>query len=185
MTSSNLIRWGGLVTMVSGALYSLQSLRIWPSHRHDVFFLFLVLGAMAAIAAIIALAIQEGGHWKLPWMVGASLVAFVGVALILVYVLAWLADQDTLPVVGTLLFVGLLVSTLGLLVLGVVAIRFGVLPWWGGAALIVGSPLLALLLRLLLLRFPVDPTGVVWAVVGYAIFRRARRRPERPSRRVR
>jgi hypothetical protein len=182
MTRTGLIRLGGLAAMVGGALYALQSLRIWPSHQENVFFLFLVLGAMAAIAAIAALAIQEGGHWKLPWMVGASLVAFVGVALILVYALAWLADQDTLPVVGTLLFVGLLVSTLGLLVLGVVAIRFGVLPWWGGAALIVGSPLLALLLRLLLLRFPVDLTGVVWAVVGYAIFRAATQHNQQPAR---
>src|SRR4028118_1821856 len=114
-------------------------------------------------------------------MLLAPVIAFVGAALMLVYQLVVLAEQDNLhnlPVVVTLSLVGLSVSTLGLLLLGIVVINLGVLPWWGGAALIAGSPLLAFFLRLLELSLP----GVVWAVVGYAIFRAAGRRPKRPSR---
>jgi hypothetical protein len=177
MSYSNLVRLGGLAAMVGGALYTSQAL-LWPSYREPVFFLFLVLGALAAIAAIATLPVLEGERWKLPSMLRASLVAFVGVALILVYGLAWLAEQEKLLGVDWLLFVGLLVGTVGLLALGILAIRFGVLPWWGGAALIAGSPPLALFLRFLELSLP----GVVWAVVGYAVFRAARRRTERPSR---
>ena len=47
-----------------------------------------------------------------------------------------------------------------------------VLPGWGGVALIVGG--LSLELAAL--------AGVAWATVGYAIFRAAGRRTERPSR---
>ena len=130
MKHTLLIRLGGLAAMTGGALYALQSL-LWPSYRENVFFLFLVLGAMAVIAAIATLLIQEGHRWM---RLLAPLIAFVGVALLLVYVLAWLADQHTLPVVVVLLFVGLLVSTVGLLLLGILVIRFRVLPWWGGAA---------------------------------------------------
>ena len=174
MSSWNLIRLGGLAAMVGGALYTLHAL-LWPAYRENLFFLFLLLGAMAAIAAIAALPILEGERWRI---LVASLVAFVGVALILVYVLAWLADQEKLPGVVSSGLVGLLVGTVGLLALGVLVIKFEVLPWWGGAALIAGSPILAAVLR-----FLAGPLlGVGWAVVGYAVFRAAGRRTERPSR---
>ena len=129
MSSSNLIRGGGMAAMVDGALYALHSL-LWPTYRENVFFLFLVLGAMAAIAAIAALLVPQGDRWR---MLLAPVIAFVGVALMLVYQLVVLAEQDNLhnlPVVVTLLLVSLLVSTLGLLLLGIVVIKLGVLPWW-------------------------------------------------------
>jgi hypothetical protein len=72
MSSSNLIRVGGLADMMGGALYALQSL-LWPSYRENVFFLFLLLGGLAAIAAIAALAVLEGERWKLAWMLVAAL----------------------------------------------------------------------------------------------------------------
>jgi hypothetical protein len=83
MSSSNLIRLGGLAAMVGGALYALQAL-LWPSYRESAFFLFLLLGGLVTIAAIAALAVLEGERWKLAWMLVASLVAFVGTALICV-----------------------------------------------------------------------------------------------------
>ena len=128
MSSSNLIRRGGLAAMVGGALNALQSL-LWPSYRENVFFLFPVLGAMAAIAAIAALLVSQGDRWR---MLLAPVIAFVGVALMLVYQLVVLAEQTNLhnlPVVVTLLLVGLSVSTLSLLLLGIVVIYLGVLPW--------------------------------------------------------
>ena len=179
MSSSNLIRVGGLAAMVGSALYALQSL-LWPSYRENVFFYFLLLGGLAAIAAIAALAVLEGERWKLAWTLVASLVAFVGITLMLVYELFRLAEQEPqkISVVVTVLFVGLFVGTLGLLALGILVMVLGVLPWWGGAALIAGSPLSAFFLRLLELSLP----GVVWVVVGYAIFRAAGRRTKGPPR---
>jgi hypothetical protein len=184
MKRTILIRLGGLAAVVGGALYTSQAI-LWPSYLENVFFLFLVLGALAAIAAIAVIPVLEGERWKLPWMLVASLVAFVGAALILVHVLAVLAEQERLPGVVWLLFVGLLVGTVGLLALGILVIGFGVLPWWGGAALIVGSPILAAFLRVfldVLVRHPLGLPGVAWAVVGYTIFRAGARLSEQPSR---
>jgi hypothetical protein len=163
-----------LAAIVGGTLYALQSL-LWPSYQEDVFFLFLVLGAMAAIGAVAVLLVPEGERWR---MLLTPLIALLGVALMFVYVLASLTEQNDVPVVVRLLFVGLLVSTVGLLLLGIVVINIGVLPWWGGAALIAGSPLLAFVLRFLEVSLP----GVVWTVAGYAIFRAATHLPEHPSR---
>ena len=98
----------------------------------------------------------------------ASLMAFVGVALsgLLFYTEAFL-----IPVVG------LLLATLGLIVLAIVTIAAKVVPWWVGVALIAGSPPFVYLWV-----FP-WLLGVPWVVVGYAIFRAAGARlPEQPSR---
>jgi hypothetical protein len=82
----------------------------------------------------------------------------------------------------------LVVATVGLLALGMVTITERVLPWWCGAALIVGSPLGVALGILLLWPLGLDetaivlPLGVGWLVVGYAIFLAGSRQDERPSR---
>jgi hypothetical protein len=122
-----------------------------------------VVGVMAAIAALYALQRERYGLRFVVTL--ASLMAFVGVALsgLLFYTEAFL-----IPVVG------LLLATLGLILLAIVTIAAKVVPWWVGVALIAGSPPIAFIF------FPL--MGVPWIVVGYAVFRAAGRRTERPSR---
>lgn len=145
-------------------------------------FALLLLGAMAAIAALHALQreLYGPGAWE-RYGLGAltSLTPLVGIALILVgdlgdiWGLRYQVLADLRPVAMNLFLIGLLVATVGILALGVATIAARKLPWWCGAALIAGSPPIALFLGPLM--------GVPWSLVGYAVFRAGSRRTERPS----
>jgi len=162
--------------------------RVIPGGRiiEDIYivsFVLLLLGAMAAIVALRALQrdLYGPGAWE-RYGLGAlaSLASLVGVALILVGDLGDIGGlryqvlADLRPAAMNLFLIGLLVATIGILALGVATIAARKLPWWCGAALIAGSPPVALFLGPLM--------GVPWALVGYAVFRAGARLPEQPSR---
>jgi hypothetical protein len=118
----------------------------------------------------------------------ASAAAFVGVALVLV---GGTDFPSMLPggsmVIGTdilLMGVGMLVATIGITALGISTLNAGVLPWWGGAALIAGNPLLGVILLFVGLDFLYGawPVVVPWVVVGFAVFRAASHQTQQPSR---
>jgi hypothetical protein len=89
---------------------------------------------------------------------------------------------------GTIVFlVGALVATIGIIFLAISTLVVGVLPRWGGAALIAGNPLLAVFIIAIFYgsNFRGASWWVValpWAVLGFAVFRAAGRRTERPAR---
>ena len=185
MNRIGLIRLGGLAAMVGGIALAALGLVIWlcipncprsTEYISSVFFVLLVLGAMAAIAALHLLQRERYGLFGSL----AFLVAFVGVAMIFVDQLRNLVSPDTVEL-SWLFFIGLLVATVGIIAYGVVTTRVGVVPWWCGAALIAGSPLIGLFLYLF---SPVEDLllGVPWTVVGFAIFRAATRQAQQPSR---
>ena len=114
----------------------------------------------------------------------AFLVAFVGVAMIFMgelrsLVIGMSQDSPGAAAASWLFIIGLLVATIGLPAYGAVTITAGELPWWCGAALLVGSPLVGLFLYLF---FDSDfLLGLPWAIVGFAIFRAGSRLSEQPS----
>lgn len=178
MKRAVLIRLGGLAAIVGGVAWT------------AAFFLgdllvsalaLLMLGAMAAIVAIGALHVQQSQWDALVGTLVACSTAFVGLALSLVSAMSLMSGSMSIAPDWALplLIVGLLVATGGIVPLGIIAIMGRVLPWWGGAALIAGSPPLAYLWLLLGRPWLL---GVPWAVVGYAVFRAAARRAEQPSR---
>ena len=137
----------------------------------------LMVGAMAAIVTLHALQSQ---HYGLAGTV-ASLAAFVGLAMYLVGAgVAYARDDFFLgsPATRFLGVLGLLLATVGLIVLGVVTMYARVLPWWCGVALIAGNPLMGFFLAIWIGGL----LGVVWLVVGYAVFRAGAHRPEHPAR---
>ena len=147
------------------------------SPRGSVFFVLLTLGAMAGIAALHLLQRERYGS-----LAGtpAFLVAFVGVAMMFFGELR----KVVFPGAGVawLLVIGLLVATLGIIAYGVVTTEAGVVPWWCGAALLAGSPLVGFFLYIF---SPGDEgllLGVPWIVMGYAVLRAAGLLTERPSR---
>jgi len=193
-----LIRLGGLVAMACGVLYAAQGLTVWLSEPpfslsipyldrasdltwqtlvnvSDVVFL---VGALLAVAALATLYILRRG---VNGIAGAlvSLVALVGLAILIVLglgdVFQWSESWSSTPLIW-----GSLLATLGGMCLGTVTVVLRVLPGWGGVALIVGG--LSLELAALGGELFAALAGVAWATVGYAIFRAAGRRTERPSR---
>ncbi len=164
MNRTSLIRLGGFAAIVGGVAYTLGTLVCFlqqycytPWGGSTV---ALTLGAMAAIAALHAL---QREHYGLPGAL-ASLTAFAGAVLFLVGGL-----ESGVGIAGAS------VATVSLVVLGILTITAGALPWWCGASLIVGSPLLVFFFGTLV-------TGVAWVLVGFAVFRAATRLPEQPSR---
>jgi hypothetical protein len=188
MSSSNLIRLGGLAAMVCGMALAvlwisavvageLSAGAAWEAPAMNL----LVVGAMAAIVALHALQSQHYG------LAGtkASLAAFVGLAMYLLGEGVAYARGDfflAFPATIFLGVVGLLGAIVGLLVLGVVTSNAGVLPWWCGVALIAGNPMVGFYLYFFYYGLLMSLFGVAWAIVGYAIFRAAGRRTERPPR---
>jgi len=185
MMRTGLILLGGLAAMVGGiawtALFLLGDLLVRylslgsiekAVQKGGLEFPVFNLWLVGAMAAIVALHVLQRGHYGSRGTL-ASLAAFVGLGMIPV---TWLyLAGPSIPMLLTLA-VGmacLLAATVGIVVLGIVTIQAEVLPWWCGAALIVGSPPFAVLWPLV---------GVPWIVVGFAIFRAGVRRPVQPSR---
>ncbi len=183
MKRTLLIRLGGLVAMVGGALYAVQSL-LAPEGIGLVSSSLALLSVMGVIVALHLLQRERYGYEGAL----ASASAFVGVALVLGGFLGFpsMPPGDVLGV-GTdilLLGVGMLVATIGIIALGIFTLDVGVLPWWCGAALIAGNPLVGVLLLFVGLDFLSGswPVVVPWVVVGFAVFRTGTRQTQQPSR---
>jgi hypothetical protein len=192
MFSSILIRLGGLAAMISGALYVLAEVldlprggALWRSYYGflpgggSLFFNVLLVGIMAATLAIAILYAPRRDIYGLLGML-SSVASFVGVALTLF-------GELGSPVAAV---VGLWVGSVGVLALGVVTMAARQLAWWCGVALLAWGLALVFLLLLPMVGVMVPPfpvswggvlAGVAWIVVGFGVFRAARRPTERPQ----
>ena len=172
MTSSVLIRLGGLAAILGGVAYTAVGLLV--PFLQSLLFILLAPGAMAAIAALHVLQKERYG------LLGAlaSLTAFIGVTFILVSNLG-VTEGLAWPLPELIFSVGSLVAAVSMSVLGAVTIVARELPRWCGASLVVGGIIFAGWLVLPMV-WPLE--GVAWALVGYAVFRAGARRSERPSR---
>ncbi len=196
MTSSTLIRLGGLAAVVGGVVYAGVGLMVdrlaeylyyMGNIGYGLVAVLLPLGAMAAIAALHALGRELYGR------AGAvvSLTAFVGLALATgaLTLGATLASPD-LDLLFNILLIGLLVATASIALLGGLTIATGILSRWCGVALVAGSPVgvfVAMLPSAAEAMFPLGGAiqalgGVPWVLVGYAVFRAAGHRNRLPSR---
>jgi hypothetical protein len=191
----SLIRFGGLVAIVSGVIYAAQGLVVWLSEPPfslsipyldsasdltwqtmvNVTDVVLLVGALVAVATLPAL--RRESHGMTVTLV--SLVTFLALALLIVLglgdVFQWFRSLSSTPLIW-----GDFVVTLGGIGLGAVCIAARVLPRWGGVALIVGS--LSLEPAALLGELFVALAGVAWALVGFAIFLVAGQRTAQASR---
>ena len=136
-----------------------------------------VLLMTGALAAIAALHILHGGFNDTTGTL-VSLVAFVGVARLLVLALGdvfrWSPWFSTSPLGGYKL------AALGGMGLGVVIMVRRAGPWWCGVALIAGSP--GLTCAGLLGELFAAMAGAAWALAGCAVLRAGTRQSQQPSR---
>ena len=176
MSSTNLVRLGGLVAMVGSIVFVLGLLPgpWWNWRLAEVVilplqYLLFFVGVSVAIVAIATL-LRETRHDGSGIL--ACGVSLVGVVLVFVGLF--------LGFVGSLvIYAGVLVATGGLMVLASLTTRTNTLAWWGGVALVAGG---ISFFSLTLSPLPASLMGVLWLVVGYAIFRAGGRRIERPAR---
>ena len=170
---SNLIRWGGIAAIVAGMMYVLTGVVSLFNPQKPVFvsffdylieviFVVALLGTLVTIASLHVLH-QDSYYGRLGS--AGSLTAFVGTTLLLVATVATtLAGREAL---GTVSFIGILATLVGLLLLGDSVLRAQVLPSWCGVLLIAGFPLSVILD--VLASVGGELLGVVWTLVGYAL----------------
>lgn len=183
MKHTLLIRSGGLAPIVGGVIFAVESL-LDPEGTLRVSTVLALLSVMAVIVALHLLQRERYGYEGAL----ASVAAFVGVALILGAFVGFpsMLRGDVLGVETDILLlgVGLLAATIGIIALGIFTLDAGVLPWWGGAALIAGNPLVGVILFFVGLDFLFGgwPVVVPWVVVGFAAFRAGTPQHKQPSR---
>jgi hypothetical protein len=180
MSSSILIRLGGLAPIVGGVVYVLSD--VVPGEVSSVLFL---LSVMAVIVALHLLQREHYGRERSGWRGTLGFpTALAGLAFTLGGIVPFYIRVGFPIPAFFLVMVGMLVATIGILALGGLTLDAGVLPWWCGAALIAGNPLFGI--ALLLVGGPhYDVSWLIavpWVVVGFAVFRAAGRRTERPPR---
>jgi hypothetical protein len=179
MKTANLIRWGALAALASGVLWIAGGLLhlAYPQDPPGAFGYYLnYLGTAVFSTAYLGMlgglvglhARQMDGYGRLGMagfllaFVGAAL-AFVGQASSVIFpqngTLAWLFSDP-----GFGFQAGILLTSLGLLLMGIATLRAGVLPRWCGfglIALVVFSALGAFG------GFVV--VGLIWLALGYAL----------------
>ena len=206
MSSTDLVRWGGLAAVVAGLAYALGGVVELFAPQQEVFTSFsdylievvsfvAVLGTLGAIAGLHAL--QRGKSGRLG--TAGFLTTFVGYILLLVATLLRLTEGrgDGVPSL-VLLSLGFLATLVGLVLLGIPTLRAWVLPRWCGVLLIVGLPVGFILLVILGVVLGIGDVllgilltvllAVVWALVGYALLAASRsalvEQPDRETARV-
>src|SRR5215216_4699639 len=182
--SSQMVRWGGLAGLAAAVVFLVAAIvnLISPYQRgtfdsfSDYLYQLLVTVAFALIAVAIAgLHALQSGRWG---TAGASM-AFVGYAIIVVVAAATLlAGADVLLSVR---FVGAAAILVGSIVLGLMTIRAGILPWWCGVLIIVGFPL-GDFSNAVIRGGEGIVLAIVWGLVGWALLSRSGTPEEQPSR---
>jgi hypothetical protein len=172
---ANLISLGGFASVVGGVAWAAAWAAQWyleinPGVKGWAFFL-LLLGAMATLAALHVLQRERYG---VPGTL-VALMAFVGLGLMFVYELVALLTGQYLPGFVWVYDVGVWAATVGSWFLGAATIATRVLPWWCGAALMAGGPVL-IAVGPILAVYLAPWVGIAWALVGYAVFRAGGRR---------
>lgn len=137
MTSTSLVRWGAVSALLGGAAFAALSLesiaRPDPERYRSALFLVPWLLSAGGIVGLHARQRERAGRlgqvgfWA---TFGAMLVAALGT-------IAYLADVDALR---WLEVVGVLVWTVGMLLLGVATVRARVVAPWAGIALAAAEP---------------------------------------------
>jgi hypothetical protein len=199
MKHTNLIRLGGLASMVGGLaattlglLYVLQSRGVSFESTEKALqkgnyevpaSTVLLVGVLAATASLHI--IQRGRYGRLGML--AFIAAFVGLVLI-----PGGYAMPSAAVAIPLIIAGILAASVGIVGLGIATSAAGVLPWWCGAALIAGSPPGVVTLFIFSTPLVMARTlpgeigwilaGIPWVVVGYAVLRAEARQSARPAR---
>jgi hypothetical protein len=186
MSTSDLIRWGGLAGVIAGVAYLLTGIINLFAPQSPVFISFsdylieilFIVGLVGTLGAIAGLDFLQRERYGRTGAAG-SLTAFVGFGLLLVAAVATLlAGGEALD---GFFPVGSLAALVGLALLGSATLRARVLPRWCGLVLIAGYPL-TVVIDIATGGAGGILLGIVWALVGYALLSNTGASAQQPSR---
>ena len=203
MSSSALIRWGGLAAMVGGTLWVIGTLITASKPRGCIAEECAVrpmreTGALDGILALLAVLLLAVGAVGLVTLVRRSgrfgragkagvLIGAVGATLLVIVILIQVIffGGDEFPLWPHFVVPGVLALVVGFVLVGITILRAGVLPRSVAVLIIVGA--LAMLgfndqtWRALM----AIPFGVAWVAVGYVLWSGVGAPTEQPAARVR
>jgi hypothetical protein len=174
MSSSDLIRWGGIAAMAAGVAFTLDILLVFTMPEADWTNAVYIVAALLMVVGLLGLhALQKdnygrigrGGFWT---VVVASLAQVLGLVIFLLgsEALIWLVFP-----------VGFVAVPFGLILYGAATLQARVLPRWCGLGLIIVPPVTVVLGDYGGILF-----GLLWLALGYALWSWRGRAAEQPSR---
>ena len=167
MSTADLIRWGGLVSMLAGVLFALNGLislaNPLPPFLSAVLNTVFILALLLTVVGLVGFHTLQKGNYGRVGQAGfyIAVVGFLVGALGIIIVtsggeaLIWLVQLATL------------VQLVGLVLYGAATLQARVLPRWCGIGFIVALPLALLLGILGNVLF-----GLIWLALGYALWSR-------------
>ena len=183
MSSSDLIRWGGIAGMFGGVLWAVWGLLIWVypyagggSFSEGLFILVFLLAALLTLAGLVGLHVLQGGNYGRIGRAGfyTAAAAFLAQALAEFFLL--LGNEALQWLVFP---VGSWAVLVGLVLYGAATLQARVLAPWCGVGLIVVPPI-----AFFSLFYGGSALfGVLWVALGYVLWSQrgasAQRRPSR------
>ena len=200
MSTSNLIRWGGLSIFLGGSLWAMQKIG-WQlfignqdplSYPQPAATILWIMGLTAALLILLGLPTLYAHQARQAGRLGliAFVIVFIGMALVTgnayfgVFIQAGLADLIVLaekagvivqePVAAGIGFMTtLLLYTLGWLLFGLSSLKARVLLRWAAVVVLVGlvTGFLFLATSFSLLGFPITEIGIAW--LGFALWQKS------------
>ena len=191
LESSNLTRWGGLSGIVAGLLYFVgyagMAELLVPVMSNLGGHIVLGLAGLATLPALVGVLVRDARRSGRLGRAGYAL-SFVGVT---VFSVGNLAEGVFAVEFGVVLFgVGLMILTVGVVVLGLVVRRAKVLPVWAVWPLVVGwaaflpvanSPVVFGFAFFVLSLLAAGMLGVGWVTVGYAFWSERNASAQQPA----
>ena len=185
MTSSNIIRWGGIAAMLGGVFWVVWSLlgRVSFEAAGSSFADgLLLLAAVLTLAGLVGLHALQGANYGRIGRAGL-LAAAVGLLVQAMAALLLLMGNDAWEVTLQWLVapVGSLIVLVGLVLYGAATLQARVLARWCGVGLIVVPPL-AFYMNSRIFYGSLALFGVLWVALGYVLWSRSSAPTEQPSR---
>ncbi len=174
MSSSDLIRWGGLAAMIAGVAFILDILLVltvdgrWTNVVYIIAALFMLVG-------LVGLHTLQKNNYGRTALGGLWTVVVATLGQVLGIIVFLLVDSEALD---WLVFpVGFVAVPVGLIIYGVATLQAKVLPRWCGLGLIIIPPI-----SIVLGDYGGILFGLLWLALGYVLWSRRGTTVEQPSR---
>lgn len=184
MSSSNIVRWGGIAAMVGGVFWVVWSLlgRVSFEAAGSPFAdALLLLAALLTLAGLVGLHALQGDNYG---RIGRAGFYTTAVGLLVQGLAAlFLMGGDAWEVALQWLVapVGSLIVLVGLVLYGAATLQARVLARWCGVALIVVPPI-AFYMNSKIFYGSLALFGVLWVALGYVLWARSGTPAQQPSR---